>query len=121
MEVNPELEKSVPMENADIANVAEDTIAEAPEYSKETVENVAKLGDITVTTEMRDKINAFYGRKAEAEGIAPSADFTYILDKILAMTEEEATEILLRAIEYHSNDANFPGPTMEKIKLLVKG
>jgi hypothetical protein len=37
------------------------------------------------------------------------------------MTEQEAIDILVKVIEYHSSDPNFPGQTMEKIKLLVQG
>ena len=40
-----------------------------------------------------------YGRKAEEEGIAPAADITVILEKILTMTDERAMEILLKSIE----------------------
>lgn len=37
------------------------------------------------------------------------------------MSEDEAVNILLRGIEYHRNDKNFPMVTMNKIKLLVQG
>jgi hypothetical protein len=47
---------------------------------------------------MHRKINAFYGGKGEHDGLAPKADFTYILDKIVKMTEAEAMEILVPAI-----------------------
>lgn len=96
----------------------EDGIGPAAEKTEDAGVRVNDLGDLT--PEQRHKINAFWGR-ADDEGAAPSADFLYILDKIVNMTEEEAIEILVNAIDYHSNDPNFPGPTMEKIKLLVQG
>ena len=75
----------------------------------------------TVRGEWRRKIVQQYGRYAEAEGIAPAADITAILDRVAAMTEEDAMTIVLHAIETHGNDLNFPEPTMQKLKLLVQG
>ncbi|ORX37028.1 oligopeptide transporter 2 [Kockovaella imperatae] len=71
--------------------------------------------------EMRAKIVAYYGRKAEEDHLAPKEDVTIILDHILAMTEQEAMDILVHAVEFHQEDPNFPGPTMEKIRLLIQG
>jgi hypothetical protein len=119
MEGHIEPEKSIAHNNEAITKTAEDTIVPATEKSGDIDVNVLKLGD--VTPEIRRKINAFYGRKGEHGGLAPKAGFTYILDKIVEMTEAEAVEILVHAIEYHSNDVNLPGPTMEKIKLLIQG
>lgn len=61
------------------------------------------------------------GRKLDADDVAPSADIVFIIEKATAMTEEEALDILTKTIESHNGDPNFPGPTMEKIKLLVEG
>ena len=66
------------------------------------------------------RMAAFYRRRDE-EGVAPSADFRHIFDKIFLMTEDEAVDILVKAIEFHKDDRNFPGPTMKKIQLLVQG
>jgi hypothetical protein len=73
-----------------------------------------------VTPEMSKKMAAFHRRRDE-EGVAPSADFRHIFDKIFLMTEDEAVDILVKAIEFHKDDRNFPGPTMKKIQLLVQG
>jgi hypothetical protein len=96
MEGHIEPEKSVAHNDEPITKAAEDTIVPATERSDDIDVNVLKLGD--VTTEMHRKINAFYGGKGEHDGLAPKADFTYILDKIVKMTEAEAMEILVPAI-----------------------
>lgn len=74
-----------------------------------------------VTPEMREKISAFYGRRTENDETGVSADVEFILGKIAEMTEDEAVEILVKAIEYHDDDPNFPAATMQRIKLLVQG
>jgi len=74
-----------------------------------------------VTPEMRRKIADYYGRKAEEDSIAPAADVTMILEKVIEMPEEEAMDIIVGAIEYHRDDPNFPATTMQKIKLLSLG
>jgi hypothetical protein len=109
-------EKAIPMETGEITRNDEDVIA--PTVEKREDVQVNDLGDLT--EEQRQKINAFWGR-ADDLGAEPTPDFLYILDKIVNMAEEEAMEILVNAIEYHKNDPNFPGPAMEKIKLLVQG
>jgi hypothetical protein len=119
MEGHIEPEKSVAHNNEAITKTAEDTIVPATENSGDIDVNVLKLGD--VTPELHRKINALYGRKGEHDRLAPKANFTYIPEKIVEMTEAEAVEILAHAIEYHSNDVNFRGPIMEKIKLLIQG
>ena len=74
-----------------------------------------------VDPDLRAKLVSQYGRKAEEDGIAPSADITLILEKILTMTEERAMEILLDAVQIHADDPNFPSLTMEKITMLTRG
>ena len=74
-----------------------------------------------VTPEMRKKIMDYYGRKAEEDHIAPSADVDMILEKVIQMSEEEALDIIVGAMEYHKDDPNFPATTMEKIRLLSQG
>ena len=74
-----------------------------------------------VLAEWRRKLNEQYGRHAEAEGIAPAADITAILDLIIQLPVEEAMEIALKAIETHGDDLNFPSHTMHKLETLVQG
>lgn len=73
------------------------------------------------TPAMRARIFEYYGRKAEEADLAPAADVDVILDKILEMREEEALEIICKAIVYHRNDPNFPDHTMSKLKRLALG
>lgn len=61
-----------------------------------------------VSDEQRAKIRAYYGHKAEDEGIAPSDDVEVILDAVIGMSEDEALDILFKAIEDHRLDNNFP-------------
>ncbi|KAH8894599.1 oligopeptide transporter 2 [Thozetella sp. PMI_491] len=75
----------------------------------------------TISPEMRQKVAEHYGRIAEDDQIAPRADVTAILERIIVMTDEEAVEILLEAIEFHKDDPNFPDWTMTKIRSLVQG
>lgn len=88
----------------------------------EKIEHVAaerELGE--QTPEMRNKIIAYYGRKAEDDDLAPAADVTVILEKILAMSEEDALDIIVNAMEYHRNDPNFPPGLMERLYQLSLG
>ena len=57
-----------------------------------------------ITPEMRQKIAQFYGRKAAEDDVAPSNDVTVILDHILAMSEQDALDILVHAIDYHRGE-----------------
>ncbi len=90
-------------------------------------ENVQEVEDnekplSKLTAEQQKKLGSFYQRKSNhADDIAPDADIMHIFDKIQAMSEDEALDILVRAIEFHKDDQNFPEPTMTKIKLLVQG
>jgi OPT family small oligopeptide transporter len=96
-----------------------DQIAPAVEEVQDIVATLKETGNIT--PEMRNKIAAYYGRKAEEDNVMPRADIHYILDKIVLMTTDEAIDIIVKAIQYHSDDPNFPDHTMQKIKLLVQG
>ncbi|KAL8377276.1 hypothetical protein RB595_008115 [Gaeumannomyces hyphopodioides] len=87
---------------------------------EEIVEKIQHDSNAT-TPEMRAKVAAYYGRKAEDDHLAVSADIVYILDKIALMGEEEAMRIATKATEFHHNDPNFPGEMMAKLKLLVQG
>lgn len=88
---------------------------------KDVREAVTHMESSEITPEMRAKIVAYYGRKAEEDDIAPASDVTIILEKILEMDEEYAMDICANAITYHASDPNFPSTTMEKLRLLLLG
>ena len=86
------------------------------------IEQIVASGNAQdITPEMRQKIVNYYGRKAEEDDIAPAADVTAILERIIEMGEEDALDIIVHSIEYHKDDPNFPDTTMTKIKLLALG
>jgi OPT family small oligopeptide transporter len=97
----------------------DDQIVPAVEEVQDIVATFKDTGNIT--PEMRSKIAVYYGRKAEEDNLAPQVDIHYILDRIVLMTHDEAIDILVNAIQYHSDDPNFPDITMQKIRLLVQG
>ncbi|KAK9324744.1 OPT oligopeptide transporter protein-domain-containing protein [Lipomyces orientalis] len=75
-----------------------------------------------VTPEMRDNVLERLNEKSGRDRLnATRNDLDFILDKILTMSDEEALNILNKAIIYHDDDFNFPVETMAKIKLLVQG
>ncbi|KAK7987242.1 oligopeptide transporter 2 [Apiospora saccharicola] len=74
-----------------------------------------------VTAEQHQRVAAHYGRKAEADHLAPSSDVEYILDQIVGMSEAEAVEILVDAIARHVDDPNFPTASLARMRLLVAG
>lgn len=118
--MSPSTTRDEPVAFEEIA--AAPTTVESPQ--REDIEEIVEKmrdGAAGITPEMRAKVEAYYGRKAEEENLAPSADVVYILDKIALMSEEQAMEILVKAIDFHSIDPNFPGATMAKIKMLVQG
>ena len=71
--------------------------------------------------EMRRKLVELYGRKAEEDDIAPANDITVILERIVRLSDERAMEIVLAAINRHSDDPNFPSITREKLLRLSQG
>ena len=74
-----------------------------------------------ISREQRERILLQYGRKAEEDDIAPSRDVQMILDRIVGLSEDEALDILINAIEFHKIDPNFPSWTMRKLKALIQG
>ncbi|KAH8816600.1 oligopeptide transporter 2 [Xylogone sp. PMI_703] len=100
----------------DIASIDDDAEIQEKKQAGITI-------DSTLTAEQKEKLNSFYRRKnaTNHDDVAPSADIDHIFDKIRTMTEDEAVDILLKAIEFHKDDQNFPVATMNKIKLLVQG
>jgi OPT family small oligopeptide transporter len=76
---------------------------------------------VEVNEELRQKVYAVYGRKTDDRALLVNEDIDYILEKISSLSEDDARNILLRAIDYHSDDPNFPAASMHKIKLLVQG
>jgi hypothetical protein len=88
----------------------------------ERIETVAATRDLgEQTPEMRNKILQYYGRKAEDDNLAPAFDVTVILEKILSMSEEDALDIIVKAMEYRQNDPNFPPGLMERLHALSMG
>lgn len=55
------------------------------------------------------------------EELAPNGETEYILDKVNNMTEEEAIEIVQEAVQFHSDDWNFPSEMRERMKKLLEG
>ena len=88
----------------------------------EKIQAVAAERDLgEQTPEIRNKILQYYGRKAEDDNLAPAADVTVILEKILSMPEEDALDIIVNAMQYHQNDPNFPPGLMDKLHRLSLG
>lgn len=92
--------------------------AEEPEIAK--IVHAIEEGQ-PVTAEQHQRVAAYYGRKAEADHLAPSSDVEYILDQIVGMSEAEAVEILVDAIARHVDDPNFPAASLARMRLLVAG
>lgn len=95
----------------DVVN-APDNEKRSPQGEKDSFDHIEAAEDVnaietavkeghTITPEMRKKVAEHYGRKAEEDQIAPSADVTAILERIIAMTDEEAVDVLVQAIEFH--------------------
>ncbi|KAK6859679.1 OPT family small oligopeptide transporter [Apiospora arundinis] len=74
-----------------------------------------------VTAEQHQRVAAHYGRRAEADHLAPSSDVEYILDQIVGMSDAGAIDILMGAIALHSDDPNFPAASLARMRLLVAG
>lgn len=55
------------------------------------------------------------------EELAPNGEGEYILDKINNMGEEEAISIVREALEFHSDDWNFPSDMRERMRRLLQG
>ena len=56
------------------------------------------------------------------ETLAPNGEADFILDKINGMSEEEAIAIVREAIDFHSDDWNFPSEMRERMqRLLLEG
>jgi hypothetical protein len=55
------------------------------------------------------------------EKIAPLGEGDYIIEKVNAMSEEEALEIIREAVRFHSDDWNFPKDMMEQMKRQLEG
>ncbi|KAK3182148.1 oligopeptide transporter 6 [Lecanicillium sp. MT-2017a] len=104
-------------EEASIQHVA--NVPPAEEI-QEAVENEKQ--EPQLTSEQQRKLGAFYRRKSDhGSDVAPDADIMHIFDRIQEMSTDDALDIVLRAIEFHKDDQNFPQLTMAKIKVLVKG
>ncbi|KAK7738441.1 oligopeptide transporter 6 [Diatrype stigma] len=63
----------------------------------------------------------YTSKKSEGQGdLTASGDDEYILDKIALMTEQQAIEILTKAIDHHKDDPNFPAERLRDLKLLIE-
>ena len=123
-EMSPEEEKK--------AYVLEDEIQPV---SNETQPVASRADDLDART--APQTAAYYSQRAQEEGIAPQEDFALIVDQMMGLTQEEALDILRRAIDYHTgvstahgsmgvlnrdlDDPNFPSFTWQKINNLVLG
>ena len=81
----------------------------------------ATVNDPNLNEAQRQALRERYAKQAEDDGIAPTGDVEMILDRVLEMSDEEALNILVEAIEEHRADPNFPGWTMSKLRNLVQG
>jgi hypothetical protein len=66
--------------------------------------------------ELRDQIT-----HEMLEELAPNGEGDYILEKITAMTEEEAIAIIEESVKFHADDWNFPSAMRERMKRLLQG
>ncbi|KYK61703.1 oligopeptide transporter protein [Drechmeria coniospora] len=55
------------------------------------------------------------------ETLAPNGEGDYVLEKINAMSEEEAISILRQSLEFHTDDWNFPSDMRERMQKLLLG
>ena len=55
------------------------------------------------------------------EELAPNGEGEYILEKINAMSEEEALAIIEESVTFHSDDWNFPSQMRDRMKRLLQG
>lgn len=55
----------------------------------------------TISPAMREKISEHYAELTQDTNAAPEGDVNAILERILAMTEEEAVDVLVGAIAFH--------------------
>ena len=91
----------------------------SPANEKGNVQTLENAGNLTDA--QKAVLRQRYGRKAEDDDIAPARDVQMILEKVIEMTDEEAMQVILDAIEFHKMDPNFPPWTMSKLRELVRG
>lgn len=88
-------------------------------FQEKVVESSAE--DDAALRELRNRLLLQYGRSVADDEIAPASDVTLVLDKILEMSDEEALDLVITAIDFHKLDPNFPSATMEKLRTLSLG
>lgn len=91
--------------------VVDDTVRAAP-----TVSDPEKMPAGTTTERVGDQIP-----HAMLEELAPNGETDYILDKINNMSEDEAIGIIHEAVQFHSDDWNFPSQMRDRMKKLLEG
>ncbi|KAK9235556.1 OPT oligopeptide transporter protein-domain-containing protein [Lipomyces kononenkoae] len=75
---------------------------------------------IAYSIEERDKILERIQESDDLNDVLDE-DADFMLEKMETMGVEEAREVLTEAIDYHSDDVNFPAKTLRKIKKLLAG
>lgn len=73
----------------------------------EDIEDAVRNGR-NITPAMRQKVAQHYSGKATDDNVATSADIGSILDRIIVMTDEEATDILVETIAFHTASLFLP-------------
>ena len=101
------------IDQAGVEGVGESPINEKTNsYKDETEDQIEATDDLDaaaeavrqgheITPEMRRRVAQHYGHIAEKDNLAPQGDVEVILEFIITMTDEEATDVLVHAIEYH--------------------
>jgi OPT family small oligopeptide transporter len=93
----------------------------AVEVDQKGLSSEKQPATIEIDDSMKKKVYAVYGRNIDDTTPLQNKNIDYLLEKVSAMSEEDAQRILIKAIEEHNDDPNFPALTMKKIKLLVQG
>ena len=79
--------------------IKKDEIQPVPELAA-----LSSVKNLNMSPEIKNRILHAFGRKAEAEDLAPSRDVEIIWQELVNLSDEQATEILLRAIDVHSGE-----------------
>ena len=60
----------------------------------------------TLSPAARAKLLETVGVKAQSDNIAPSADVQMLLDQMMGLSQQEAIDVLVRAMEYHQSETD---------------
>ena len=115
-----------------VGHLAHDTIddekalVEQTEITAEPLDKVAHDETPTappsgpIAPALHQRLVEHYGRRVEA-GAAPAADVAVVFDRAMQLSDEQAVNMLIKSLEIHSDDPNFPSNTAEKIRHLLQG